>query len=604
MCYVLYELNQILPAILACVTVMTCAIDLSAGEGWIRIGPFGGGAEIVRVSPSVPDTVLAATRAGIIFKSIDRGAHWEVAGQAPGPGCVIHALAVHPLQDDTWLAGFDCEAAGLSGLYETRDGGKTWSAVPALRGQTAWSVAFSNDGDRIAAGMSDGVYLNERGQGWSRISPVSNTDLKPVVSLNFDPHDEEGLYAGTTHLPWRTKDRGKTWESIHSGMLDDSDVFSIEPDPRKPTRVYASACSGAYISENQGANWSRLPTPRGAYRAYFVALDPFTRETLFVATSAGLFRSSDNGHTWKKLSADIIKSAAFDRSRKGVIYFASQSTGVLSTSDDGDTLHHNADGFSNQNFCGLAALNGSVYAAVREGAGCQLLEHSERGWRPVVTPAPIKALSATGKALYVSSGWRVLSSRDGGRTWTELAKAAADSMSALGGSELEISPDGTIAKLTGDTAMFSLDGGAKWSPCRPAKPDLVWYGLAMHGGHDVFGFAATSRGLFRVSGNCATWDAVDGGLSLGTVSLIYPHPTNADVFAAAQEGRVFLTLDAGAEWRRLSDQGRHGMFPAALAIDPTIPNRIYALFPGLGVAYQDFFAEAARTTQNRELSQH
>jgi hypothetical protein len=81
-------------------------------------------------------------------------------------------------------------------------------------------------------------------------------------------------------------------------------------------------------------------------------------------------------------------------------------------------------------------------------------------------------------------------------------------------------------------------------------------------------------------------------LSPGTVSLIYSHPTNPDVFAAVQGGRIYLSLDGGLKWQPLSDDGRYGLFPAALAIDPATPARVYALFPGLGVSYQDFPAAA------------
>ena len=66
------------------------------------------------------------------------------------------------------------------------------------------------------------------------------------------------IYAGTSHLPWKTSDNGKTWESIHSGMIDDSDVFSIYIDPRSPKQVFASACSGIYQSPNGGEMWRKM----------------------------------------------------------------------------------------------------------------------------------------------------------------------------------------------------------------------------------------------------------------------------------------------------------------------------------------------------------
>ena len=120
----------------------------------------------------------------------------------------------------------------------------------------------------------------------------------------------------------------------------------------------------------------------------------------------------------------------------------------------------------------------------------------------------------------------------------------------------------------------------------------------MRGEPSAFGFAATSRGLFRVTGDCKTWAPVEGGLSQGTVSLIYPHPSNPDIFVASQGGRIYLSLDGGLKWQPLSDDGRYGLFPAALAIDPATPARVYALFPGLGVSYQDFGPADAAVSQD------
>src|SRR5579862_5410923 len=105
-----------------------------AAEGWVRVGPFGGGAELIRVNPNKPDMLLAATRTGMIFESDDRGANWHIASTAPIPGCTIHALAVQPQHDGVWFAGFECDFTAFAGLYRSRDAGATWESIPELRG--------------------------------------------------------------------------------------------------------------------------------------------------------------------------------------------------------------------------------------------------------------------------------------------------------------------------------------------------------------------------------------------------------------------------------------------------------------------------------------
>src|SRR5260370_23818229 len=157
-----------------------------------------------------------------------------------------------------------------------------------------------------------------------------------------------------------------------------------------------------------------------------------------------------------------------------------------------------------------AAPNGSaVFAASR--AGVFRLDPKSPSWRPTTLPMP-----------GLSSGL------------------------------IATSPEGAVTAIAGGSAFFSLNEGSSWTACQLAEPGLVWYGLAMHRAPEAIGFAATSRGLFRVTDDCKTWTPIDGGLSLGTVSLIYPHPTNPDVFVAAQGGRIYLSLDGGAKWRPLN----------------------------------------------------
>src|SRR5258707_1256364 len=153
-----------------------------------------------------------------------------------------------------------------------------------------WSLAlWTVNPDVIAAGTADGVYLSkDRGATWKHISPPGDRELRPVVSLAFHPKNADTLYAGTTHLPWKTADGGATWKSIHTGMIDDSDVFSIQVDALKPERVFASACSGVYGSLDGAGHWKKLETPTGAFRTYFVALDPRRTDVVFAGTSSGL----------------------------------------------------------------------------------------------------------------------------------------------------------------------------------------------------------------------------------------------------------------------------------------------------------------------------
>src|SRR6202171_3317347 len=91
--------------------------------------------------------------------------------------------------------------------------------------------------------------MEEGGTG-ERITPAKHEDLRNFDSVAFDPRDENIIYAGTYHLPWKTTNAGKDWFPIQKGMIDDSDVMSIIIGPRNPDNAHATACSGIYHSVN------------------------------------------------------------------------------------------------------------------------------------------------------------------------------------------------------------------------------------------------------------------------------------------------------------------------------------------------------------------
>jgi photosystem II stability/assembly factor-like uncharacterized protein len=615
---------------------MQILVALLAGTGcyegraeWLATGPFGGAAEIVRVAPKQPNLVLAATGNGLLYRSLDGGASWMHRAFPAQFAGTLHALEIDPRYPGTWYVGMESDNPGVAGVHKTEDGGTTWKLLPGLRGKAVWALAvWPAQPDVIAAGASDGVFLSrDAGASWARISPESNRELRPVVSLAFHPANRDILYAGTTHLPWRTRDGGAHWESIHSGMLDDSDVFSFAVEAQSPNSVFTSACSGVYRSENGGSSWRRMATPRGAFRAYLVALDPQRSGVVFAATSAGLLRSANGGTTWTRVSRHAVKSIAFDPADADKIYFASATGGLLVSRDGGNALLESNSGFSNRNFAAIAGSGGVLYlSSVYEpdSGGIFRSGHRGLGWRRMASPGTSENIVLLSAApddpdLLYAAGYRSLfRSTDGARTWERLgtpeggqhvtALLSLSRESLLAGTAaglfrrthgswaaiefpggrrpvelLQTSGGGMVAALTPGGAFQSEDGGSSWTACGQPAKDAVWYGLTLDSDRAGGALAATSQGLFRSTDRCASWSPARGGLSQGTVSAVVFHPRHAGEALAAQYGLIFRTTDGGRSWRPLGDEGRNGAYPSALLILPGAPQRLFALFARRGI---------------------
>lgn len=612
------------------VGVLVGALYHHAHAAWLATGPFGGAAEIVRTVPKQPNMVLAATGNGLLYQSLDGGASWTHRFFPAQSAGTIHALEVDPRSPGSWYAGVESENPSLAGLYKTDDAGATWKLLPDLTGKSVWSLAlWPALPDLIAAGTNQGVFLSrDAGASWTRISPESNTELRPVVSLAFHPADRDTIYAGTTHLPWRTRDGGAHWESVHSGMLDDSDVFSIAVERQYPPSVFASACGGVYHSTNGGSSWKRLATPPGAFRTYLVTLDPRHSGVVFAATSAGLLRSHTAGAVWKRVSPHAVKSIAFDPAAPNRIYFASVTAGLLISSDGGNTLTESNLGFSNRNFAAATGAGSVLYASsVYEPGTGGIFRTTNYGlnWSRMTTPGTnenvllLAAAPDNPDSLYALGYRSLFRSTDGARTWirqplpentgriTALLPLSRDSL--LAGTptglfrrrgaawtpvsfpgagrrpveQLQSSGGSLVAAITPNGAFRSEDGGLSWTACAQPAPDAVWYGLALDSGPSGRALAATSQGLFRSADRCASWTPARGGLDQSTVSAVVFHPQHPGEAFAAQFGQIFQTLDGGLSWRPLADEGRNGAFPSALLLLPAAPRRLFALFPRRGI---------------------
>ena len=608
----------------------TCLFSSLATASWMATGPFGGDADIVRVigQPTTPQAkghVIAAARNGLIYSSTNGGASWTWLSFPAQFAGILHALEVDPAAPATWYAGVESEFDGVSGVYKTTDAGSSWTLLPASRGLAVWSLSiWEHDSSVIAAGTGTGVYRSgDGGASWKRISPESNEDLRPVVSLAFHPMDAKILYAGTTHLPWRTVDGGATWQSIHEGMIDDSDVFSIQVDRKNPEHVMASACSGVYNSEDGAAHWTRLETPKGAFRTHFVALDPRRDNIVFAGTTEGLLRSENGGKTWRVSSTQSVRAVSFDPLTEGRVFFAASSGGVMVSNDEGITLRESNVGFTNRNFTGLTGAGTSLYSSSVFDAGTAGVYRTENlalRWERGAGPSGDSLVQLatdpdSPRHLYGAGYHGLFESRDAGVAWslrkgpdgsqpvTALMPLPGGVLIAGTASGIFRSTDSnswkpvqpgkvqlfqrsgahSLAALTTTGALSSTDDGLTWKACGEPAAKASWYGLAFDSANPLVGLAATSSGLFRSTDGCTTWVPVLAGLDAATVGLVIFHPTHAREAFASQAGRVLVSTDGGQRWQPIDEDSGGNAGPSSLFVLSAFPDRLFALFPRRGV---------------------
>ncbi len=323
---------------------------------WERVGPPGGMVMALDASPRAGPVYLG-TADGHVFVSNDDASSWQLRGRVGArTDAVISRLLADPSNPNVVYAAVWYQQPGLGGgVFRSNDAGLSWNSVgltvEAVRALEVASVQPLT----LIAGTRTGVFRLAPGeQTWERISPLGDEELRNVDSLAVDPHDPNIIYAGTYHLPWKTIDGGKTWNPVAAGLIDDSDIMSLRVDATDPQRLFLSACSGIYRSENEGAEWTKLQgIPYASRRTHSILQDPASSKTLYAATTEGLWVTRDAGETWKRTTSKdwVINSVLVVRGSSAGserVLLGTEAQGVMVSEDGGETFTSSNDGFTHQ----------------------------------------------------------------------------------------------------------------------------------------------------------------------------------------------------------------------------------------------------------------
>jgi photosystem II stability/assembly factor-like uncharacterized protein len=570
--------------ILVAMMVVPC---LSYGQ-WVPLGPSGGGIQVLTSVPSEPGTLIAATRNAFLYRSRDMARTWQPIPFPRSLHASLNAVILDPCDAATIYVGVS-DVSGAPGLYKTVDGGAEWTALPDLDGESVTALAAAPYlCGTIAAGTFSGVRLSaDGGASWKRISPADHPGLRPVVSLAFDTSSPDILYAGTPKLPWKTSNRGKTWESIHFGIQDDSDIFSIVP---YGSRILMGACSGVYRSIDGGTQWRKvLGIPGTSRRTYVVKLDPANSKVLYAGTSQGLYKSVDGGVTWTRKSNLPVRGIVIENSRHLVL---ATDAGILTSADGGEILKLSNTGFSNRKLEAFQDTGVSLLAsAAYDTGGSNKLFSSADGGRtwtsPGDTTAPdepifqfaklqrstfaagrqhiyrsdirgkawvrlkrafkgtitaMEAIPQTG-SLYATTNDELFVTRDEGTTWLNIELPSAITGIRL----LRFSPDGKMWGIaTRESVFLSGNRGATWSKLKTPEQNGGVYDLALHNRNAIL--IGTVKGLAYSLDGGLHWRTPSGGLNAGTVESVLWHPVNKNLIFAVQNGLAYKSSDGGATW--------------------------------------------------------
>ena len=245
----------------------------------------------------------------------------------------------------------------------------------------------TNTGGIVVGGVGDPPFRAEY------VSPLA--DIQPgdtVVSSGQDGVYPQGFAVGTVDRV--TKSGGGDWTKRMEGMKEVLMVVTLGMDPTRPAILYAGTSGGVYKTVNEGGHWEKVnnglvpPDMIKSSRALNVTsvhVDPFEPDTVYAATLAGLFKTTDGANTWirigESLSDQMIIAMILDRSKKGVIFITGRD-GVHRSTDGGVTWKTMNQGFATTNVRSIAqsATDPDVFYAGTNGSGLYRSRDAGETW--------------------------------------------------------------------------------------------------------------------------------------------------------------------------------------------------------------------------------
>lgn len=234
----------------------------------------------------------------------------------------VHSLAFVGSDPEHLLFGHH------GGLLESRDGGRTWAALPVR--DDAMSMAPAGDGSIVIAGHEVFTASRDGGATWSAI-PADLPSLD-IPGFTRDPADPSRMWAYlATGGLWESTDFGAHWAEVRA----DNVLFPLAVSDASGTRLLGVDATGLVTSPDGGRSWTTLGAPPTYPMSSLAAT--LDGRTVYAGAPDGLFRSDDGGRTWSPTGYRGSAFAVATTPDGGTVALVSKEAEFYRSADRGST---------------------------------------------------------------------------------------------------------------------------------------------------------------------------------------------------------------------------------------------------------------------------
>ncbi len=474
--------------------------------------------------------------------------------------------------------GFNGGGPG-SGIFKSTNGGQEWKelmkGIPTGdKGRIGLSIAETNSNTLYATiehADSSGTYRTDNaGKSWERVNKLNPRPMY-YSHIFVDPTDQQRVYVLGTEF-YMSEDGGKTFRQMPTRPTYDvgvhSDHHTLWINPSNPSHFYLAGDAGLHVSKDRGETYRRINNiPIGQF--YAIGLD--MRDPYYI------YGGMQDNHSWMGPNAnrrwigiinDDWSQIGFgdgmyhrpDPTNYRIVYSNEQNGGITrldpKTGDLRNIRPYPKDDEEEYRFDWVTPIELSNHdpTTVYFGGNHLFISHDQgNSWQR--TEDLTRGIHRDSLSLMDVEGTKdMLSKHDGTSSYAEITTISESPITSaiiwIG------TDDGNI--------QVSRDGGKSWSEvakniggvrygtyvsrveASSSDKGTAYATLDAHRDGDFAPY------VFKTTNFGRTWKKITTGLpGEGSVNVIREHPKNPNLLFLGTEHNLYVSQNAGKKWNRL-----------------------------------------------------
>ena len=463
----------------------------------------------VATAPSNPDVVYAFIESNhsSLYRSADRGRTWQERDRSQmmiwRPFYFANLIVDPKDEDKIYKPG--------GGLIVSSDGGKSFSNIwGGAHGDfhDVW-IDPANTSELITCDDGGVWYSHDAGDKWIRSANLPIGQFYHVSVDNSDPYhvygglQDNSVWVGDSAYPGGITNH--RWENLYGG-----DGFFAFVDPSDPNYIYGEAQGGTIGRINRQTLETRGTQPQPNYgedKLRFnwntpIHISPTDKNVVYIGAQF-LFRSSDHGQTWDRISPDLTTNDPAKQKQE-------ESGGVTidnSVAEMHTTIYSISESPKNAKVVWAGTDDGNLQLTRDGGKTWTNVTHNVSGLTPFSWVSDVEASRFEEGSAYATFDRHmfgdmlpyVYKTTDFGKTWTAVVAA----QSPVRGYAHVIKEDLVSPRLlylgTEFGLWISLDAGEHWAQYKGGDiPNVAVRDIAFQPRDSALVIATHGRGIWII----------------------------------------------------------------------------------------------------------